>query len=764
MRAGCRVLFTLLGALIAATGLAEAAEARQQQAPPPGSDPAAGGPAPSTVFSRDPEGRITLRATRVDTPPVIDGVLDEPVYAAVPAITEFFQQEPDEGQPATEPTRVWLLYDAGHLYIVARCDDSQPHRIVANDMRRDGRNVTQNDNLSVIIDTFHDRRNGYEFLVNAVGGMVDNQITDERDINRDWNGVWRSRSRLDDRGWSVEMAIPFRSLRYRSGGSQVWGINIRRTVRWKNEFVYVSPVPRRDGPRGILRLSSAATLVGFEAPARALDLDLKPYALGAVKADRALDPAFEYEGDADAGLDAKYGVTKGLTADFTYHTDFAQVEDDDQQVNLTRFSLFFPEKREFFLEGQGIFAFGGVESAPRQSAIGTPTNTPLLFFSRRIGLSNGRPVPIEVGGRLTGRAGKYTIGLLDIQTDAAPELGERATNFAVVRLKRDILRRSYVGVIGTRRAPFGTADGTNLAWGVDAGLSFFQYLNLLGYYSRTSTPGATGDEDSYRARFDYDADLYGLQIERLDVGADFRPEVGFLRRTNFAQTLAQARISRRPRGWESVRKVSLEGVFDYITDGDGRLENRQAKATWRTELHSGDQWTVSYDDNYEYVPRPFPVGGLVVPIGAYDYGNLRATYTLGSQRRISGDVIAARGGFYGGDRTELTYRGRVEVTPRLAIEPGVSLNWIDLPQGSTNLTLISARNTYSFTPQMSLAAFLQYNSTSSVFSTNIRYRWEYQPGSDLFVVYNDGRDTIVSTPYGLLNRSFTVKLTRLFRF
>ncbi len=247
------------------------------------------------VKGRDSEGRVTVRAIRVSEQdvPRIDGILDEALYQRLPAITDFIQQDPHEGELATEPTLVWLMFDDKNIYIAARCRDSQPHRIVANDMRRDGSNVSQNDNLSVVIDTYHDRRNGYEFLMNSIGGAWDTQVTDERDANRNWNTVWVPRSRRDAEGFTVEMAIPFRSLRYRGSGPQEWGINIRRNVRWKNELSYLSPVPRQYGARGILRFSEAATLVGLEAPPAALNLDVKPYAVGGVKADRALDPAFE---------------------------------------------------------------------------------------------------------------------------------------------------------------------------------------------------------------------------------------------------------------------------------------------------------------------------------------------------------------------------------------------------------------------------------------------------------------------------------------
>jgi hypothetical protein len=721
-------------------------------------------PTPPAVMARDAAGRVTVRAVRIDTPLTIDGLLDDAPYASTLPISDFVQLEPHAGQPASERTEVWILFDRDHLYIAARCSDREPQRIVADDLRRDGRNIGQNDNLSVVLDTFHDRRNGYEFLVNAVGGMWDGQFTDERDFNRDWNTVWRSKSRLTDRGWTVETAIPFRSLRYRASGPQTWGINIRRTIKRKNEYAYLRQVPRISGPAGVLRVSSAATLAGLELPPSSLNVEVKPYALGAVRADRVVDPSLAHDAVGDWGVDAKYSVTRSLVADFTYRTDFAQVEDDDQQVNLTRFNLFFPEKREFFLEGQGIFAFGGVESTPRGSPGNTAANTPVLFFSRRIGLENNRPVPIEAGGRLSGRVGRYSIGLLNIQTDDSPTAGSVSTNFSAFRLKTNILRRSYIGLIGTRRSPATQTDDTNLTVGVDTGLSFYENLNLVGFYARTRSPGATGRQFSYRARLDYNADLLGIQVEQLAVGSGFNPEVGFLRRRGFIETYGLLRLSRRPQGPSRIRKLSLESAFDYITNDDRRLEDRQLRVAGRAELQNGDSTVLEADRNFEFVPEPFPIAGLTIPVGVYRYSTLRGTYTLGTQRRLAGDIVTAYGTFYDGHRTDVSYRGRLRLSPQFAIEPGVAVNWIDLPQRAVTAKLVSARATYAFTPGIVASALIQYNSASATTSTNLRFRWEYAPGSDLYVVYNDSRDTLVERSPRLIGRTFTVKLTRLLRF
>ncbi len=308
-------------------------------------------------------------------------------------------------------------------------------------------------------------------------------------------------------------------------------------------------------------------------------------------------------------------------------------------------------------------------------------------------------------------------------------------------------------------------------FGVDANLSFFVNLNIVGYYSQTrTTAGArdtvdADDDRSYRGRVDYDSDRLGIQVEHLTVGAGFNPEIGFVRRTGFIENFAQLRISRRPRGARLLRRISYEAALDYITDRDHRLENRQGRVGVRGEMHSSDTWTVGYSRDFEFVATGFEIADTPVAPGAYHSPTLRAGYTLGSQRRVSGDVTFATGGFYGGDRTDLGFRGRAEVTPRLSLEPGVSVNWVDMPTGRFTATLLSARGTFSFTNRMLAAALVQYNSTSHLVTTNVRFRWEYLPGSEIFVVYSDGRDTLseLRTP-SLLSRGFTVKATRLFRF
>ena len=575
-------------------------------------------PVPPAVASRDEDGRVTLRAVRVAEGIVLDGRLSEDVYARVAPVGDFVQQEPREGDPATEATDVWVMFDDRNLYIGARLWDSQPERIVANEMRRDHWSIGRGDSFTVALDTFYDRRNGFIFQTNLLGAIRDAQVTDERNENDDWNTVWNVQTTRFEAGWTVEMAIPFKSLRYQQRSDQVWGINVQRNVRWKNEQSFLSPIPASYSFGGINKFSSAATLVGIETPASSKNLELKPYGISTIATDRTATPSVSNDAGGDLGFDVKYGLTRGLTADFTVNTDFAQVEADEEQVNLTRFSLFFPEKREFFLEGQGVFNFGG----RRNEVWGPGGDTPIMFYSRRIGLSDGGIVPIRAGGRVTGRGGRYTVGLLTMQAGESEAAGTSATNFSVVRIRRDIFRRSTIGVMGTHRSVAVDGTGSNQVFGTDANFAFFQNLSIDTYYARSRTPGLSGKDTSYRARVGNRGDRYGFEYEHLLVGEDFKPEIGFLRRRDFRLNRGQLRFSPRPTFTDMVRKFSYQVTLEHFTNGEGVVETRQIDGRFEMELQNGDDWSLEYTNSYEFLDEPFFIASdVTVPAGAYDFQN-----------------------------------------------------------------------------------------------------------------------------------------------
>jgi hypothetical protein len=714
-------------------------------------------PAPPDVIARDAEGRATIRAVRVSGPMQIDGALDEALYAS-PAMTDFVQVEPQLGDPATEKTEVWMGFDGDNVYISFRCWDSQPDRRVTKDMRRDGSAMFSGDDVVYFfIDTFYDRRNGATFTINSLGGRSDGQVTGDQ-YNGDWNPIYDLAAGRFEGGWTVEVALPFKSLRYRAGEAQLWGFNASRTVRWRNEISVLVPVPPWRGLSAARQAQLAGTVVGIEAPSGSKNLEIKPYAVSSVSTNRTVSPRVLNDVTGDVGMDLKYGLTQNLVADFTYNTDFAQVEADEQQVNLTRFSLFFPEKREFFLENQGTFAFGG-------TAASQGTDVPILFYSRRIGLNGNLPVAIDGGGRLTGRAGRYSIGLLDIQTDDAPLAP--ATNFSAVRVKRDVLRRSSVGLLYTGRSVSQLGTGRNAAYGVDGVFNFFNYLTISSYWARTDTGAlASGDDTSYRGQLDYVGDRYGVQIGHLAVGSRFNPEVGYVRRADIRRSNAEFRFSPRLDSSDRIRKLSWTAGLAYVEDGMGRPEARDRDGEFAIEFENADRFAVAYAGAYEFVPRPFRIASNVfVPSGGYDYDTASLTYTTGPQRRITGNLRLDYGTFYSGKRTSLSAtRGRLSFGPKFFVEPSYSVNWVELDEGDFTTHLAGGRVTYTATSRMFVSALLQYNSDSELVSTNARLRWEYRPGSELFVVYNDERDARTGGFPALATRSLIVKVNRLIRF
>ena len=721
-----------------------------------------GPPAPANgeAVNRGADGRVTLRAFPLAGPLTVDGFLDEPAYGQAPAAEGFVQQEPLEGAPASDSTRVWVFYDADSLYIGAALEQEHPDQLMANEMRRDHRNIARNDSFSVILDTFYDRRNGFLFHTNARGALFDGQVTDERNTNSDWNTVWWVRSQVVPDGWTVEMRIPFRSLRYPAGGPQLWGINFRRLVKHRNEQVFFTPTPQAYSRDGLIRLSNAATLVGLEAPAGSRRMELKPYAIGSQSHAPLRDIDNDWSGDL--GADFKFGVTDGLTADVTWNTDFAQVEDDETQVNLSRFSLFYPEKREFFLEGQGVFDFGGRETR----AFGGGEDVPIPFFSRSIGISGGSAVPILGGARLHGRAGAYQMGLLNIQTGDVPGLGVESTNFSAFRLKRDLFSRSNVGVIATHRNVGANGSGSNALYGVDGNFAPSENVRINTYYMATSDPEADGGHRaaSYLGQFNYNTDLIDVGAERLYLGEDFNPGMGFVRRRDFTKNGGRFGFSPRPRGIRQVRQFEFEfEAADYLRPG-GALETREIAVEGTAQFESSDRFTVDHSVTDERLDEGFDLSdGVTVPAGNYRFARTELRLGFGSHRPVSGFLGYEFGGFFGGSRRELSYSGRAELNERFSLEPDVSLNWIELPGGEVRAAVSRLRATYTVSPRSVLSALVQYNSESERYSVNLRFRREYSPGSDLFVVFSSNRDGDDGLT-GLTDRALVVKFTRLFRF
>jgi hypothetical protein len=709
---------------------------------------------PSTV-SRDGE-RVTVRAVRLTQPLRLDGALDEAYYRTLTPISDFIQVEPIPNAPATEKTEVWIFYDADNVYVSMRATESDPSRMIANELRRDSFNILQNDNFFFGFDTFYDKRNAFVFQFNPLGGRMDAQVANESSYSGDFNPVWRVYTRRTQDGWTAEAMVPFKSMRFQPGQTQIWGFQARRINRFKNETSFLTTLPPGLGTNGIQRVSRYATMVGLQVPAGASALDIKPYVVSSVNTDTRA--GLNNDIGRDVGLDLKYALTQTITADFTYKTDFAQVEADDQQINLSRFSLFFPEKRDFFLENQGVFVFA--------SQNGGQGDTPMLFYSRQIGLSGGGIVPLDVGGRVSGRVGAFTLGGLSIRTGDVPTRSIEPNTFNAFRLRRDLFSRSAFGILYTGRANAVAGGGSAETFGADLFLALYQNLFIDTYWAKTWTPGLRNYDTSHKARMNYNADRWGSQLEWLHIGDNFNPESGFLRRDNFLKRRAMLRFSPRTRNrFRAVRKFGYQVSYETFDNRFGQTETIERQGQVWAEFQNSNRVQVNYNRNYELILRPFSVANnITIPTGGYDVETLQLSVQMGQQNRVSGTTSLEYGPFYGGTRSAFGYNGRVQVSSRIGVEPNVQLNQLRTPFGDLNTTLVSTRITYALTPLSFVSGLIQYNSSNNSLSSNVRLRWEYTPGSELFVVYNDIRDTTATGLPALQNRSIIVKLNKLFRY
>jgi hypothetical protein len=700
-------------------------------------------------------------ARQTESSPVVDGaVIDDPAWENVEALSSFWQATPDEGSPASERTEVRIVYDKETLYFGVLCYDREPSKIIVSDSRRDAP-LDDTDSFQIILDTYLDRQNGFVFGTNPAGIEYDAQVSNEgqggdRSQNRqqggagsgfniNWDGRWTVRARLTDFGWSAEFAIPFRTLRYAHGGAQTWGLNLQRNIRRRNEVSYWAPLTRQFK---IYRLSSAGTLRGVSVPSQR-NLKLTPYLLGVSKRDYARDQESRYDGDV--GGDLKYSLTPSLTLDLTLNTDFAQVEVDEQQINLDRFNLFFPEKRPFFLENAGQFTTGSGGDVE-------------LFFSRRIGIgAGGRVIPIVGGGRVSGKVAGMTVGLLDMQTRSlsgvAPE-----NNFGVARLSRDLKNRSGLGMLFVnRQATSGPnqASNWNRTYGVDGRLGLGRYAQLVGFAAKTSSPGQAKNEHAYQLGWIHNSPGWELNAKYTEVGAGFNPEAGFLRRTAFRKPEALIFRRYRPRDFLGLLEIRPHTNYRGYWAPDGFHETGfwhwDAHWEWRNswEVHTGVNFT------HEGVRQRFEIyPGVFVPAGRYDHQETQIVFRTNQGAPLALDSTVVIGGFFGGHR----YSIRPTLKARLGETFTTDVRWerndVELPSGGFVSDLVRTRVSYSFTPRVFVQALLQYNSSIDSWSTNLRFGWLNAAGSGLFVVYNETRD-VAGANLGLKDRSLALKFSRL---
>jgi hypothetical protein len=705
-----------------------------------------------------PGERPSLVAQKTTERPRIDGVLDDAAWATAQVIDTFVQQEPQEGQPASDRTEVRVLYDEGHLFIGIRAFASLA--VSATEMRRDADRLFDEDNFQVILDTFHDSRNGYMFVTTPLGAKLEQQIFDEGEgggrggtanINRNWDGVWDAAGKIVSDGWTAEIEIPFSTVRFVPSDAQTWGVNFQRHIRRKNETVLWSPIPKA---YTLTRVSMAGEMQGLSGISRGLDLRLKPFLVGGVhdlqtsRNSRATDPI------RDIGLDARYGLTAGLNMDVTINTDFAQVEVDEQQVNLTRFGLFYPEKRDFFLENSNFFTMG------TGSAFTTTQVQTDLFFSRRIGLSDsGTPIPIEGGVRVAGKSGRNNIGVLDIQTDDF--FTRPGENFFVGRYNRDILKRSRVGAVFINKDSVG-GEHFNRTMGVDANLAPSANMQIQSYIAKTETPGKAGNDMAMFGRIAYRDPKWNLYLNYLDVQENFNAEAGFVQRTGIRTT--KGHFSPTPRPTEgNVKLFEPMYVLTYTTDQDNRLIYRQHHAMLGTTLRDDTFINVFYQNTLDVLDVPFRIRpDVTIPVGAYSMHEWYFTVNTSPGRRLYERVTVSPVQFYGGTRLNLAAAAGIRASSRLSAEMQYNRNDVKMPWGDFLVNLTTVRVDYTFSPRMTIRSLTQYNTSTHEVSNNVRFNFIYRPGSDIYVVYNDLSQTgLPADIFGKKDRQLVVKATYL---
>lgn len=703
----------------------------------------------------------TVAATRLlpHEEVTLDGRLDEPVWIRAPVAEGFLQLEPVEGQTPTERTEVWVAFDADHLYVGAMLHDSDPSGIIGYERQRD-QGLGADDRFMLILDTFLDGRTGYFFETNPAGLMGDGlvQNTGNTRVNKAWDGIWEAQTARDAGGWSVEIRIPFRTLNF-DERSAVWGINFQRTIRRKQEEIVWSGHRRN---QGLLRPIHAGRLTGLTDVTQGLGLEVVPYGAAA----RREEVGVASETPLDVGADLNYSVTPSLRASLTVNTDFAETEVDQRRVNLTRFPLFFPEQRAFFLENASVFDFA-------------PLNGVRPYFSRRIGLEENaeRAIPIEYGARLAGQAGAFDLGVLHVRTgDVETRPSE---TFTVARVKRNFLAQSSIGFIYTRRttgpdpdqavAPDRHTLGTDL----DLFTSKFlgdKNLQLQAFYVWHTDPepgdtSSAADRSSRGFRVNYPNDVWQMHLSYREFGDAWDPAVGFVRRRGFRRANPVVTFSPRPDWLARVRNLEFRAYYEHLTDLDNRLLTRETGLTLLgVNYDSGDDFNIRRHFRFEQLDNPFEIhDGVRLPVGPYTFDDWVVNLRSARHRPVSGRVRLRTGQFWSGDRSgiELAVTGRPY--------PGVTATaeWehenVDLPQGVFTTDLLRLLGSWHASPWVSLDGNVQYDTITRITGLYTRLRWILRPGSDFYFVYTENWETIEDR-FHTLSRGATTKINYTHRF
>ncbi len=703
-------------------------------------------------------------AVKATSNPLIDGdVLNDLAWNDVPAVTTFIQKTPDEGDSVSENTVVKVMYSDKIFYVSVVCYDSKPNEIVISDTRRDSP-LNNSDSFSFIIDTFQDYQTGYLFGTNPAGIEYDAQITGGGEggsmmrrfsmgtgggFNVNWDAVWEVKSQRGDFGWSAEFAIPFKTLRYEKDKDQSWGINFERVIARKKEEAHWSPISRQ---HTMNRLVSAGILTNMNVPL-SRNIKIMPYVLGQNNENK--EEVTSKSSDGNFGLDAKLSVGSSMSMDLTYNTDFAQVEADEQQINLDRFSLFFPEKRAFFLENAGLFSVG--------SGGGFFGPDIEMFFSRRIGVGpEGVPVPIIGGGRLTGTFSGMKVGVLSMRTDAVKDITE-ANQYSVLRLKKELPNRTHIGAMYTALDHMGKDGYMNQSYAFDAQLGIGELSKIVAFAGFTDTPELKKDNAyAYRLEVSRDSKQITTTASYTEVGKDFNPEMGYLKRENYRKW--SGRIFTRFRPENNLGLLEIRPHVNY--DGYWKLDGFQQSGRWHIDNHwefrSGFEIHTGTNLVKEGVLEAFEISDSVfVPAGTYNDQEIQIMIMTNSAKPISFSSMNRIGGFFGGDRINVTPTIRFRYKDRITSEFSSNFNKVKLPGGNFTTNLLRARLTFAFTPKMYIQSLFQYNNQSDQWSMNWRFIWQQSAATGLYLVYNQTQD-YDGIPIESSTKSFVVKYSYLF--
>ena len=688
----------------------------------------------------------------------IDGDFNEPDWQEAKPVGQFSQVEPDAGEPMTLPTEVRVLYDEENIYFGFTCFDSDISKLIANDMRRDARELHENDYVFLILDTYNDKRSGVAFRVNALGAVQDTAISNSGDsFNRNWDAVVDCQSQIHSDRWTSEISIPFGQLRFKESEQMTWGMNLSRGIRRTNEEGTWAPVPSSYGGRAKYRTAYLGSLVGLEGVKPKRQIELLPYILPGVS---RVEEDDETDGEFEIGLDLKYGVTTNLIADLTFNTDFAQVEADEEEVNLTRYSLFFPEKRPFFLEGAGLFEFG----VPRPSFRRPPPF--LLFYSRRIGIEDGYPIPIMGGGKITGKMGPYGVGLLNVFTDEfhtdksitdPDEIADVShTNYSVLRLTRDLFSGSKVGLISINKQD---SDDYNRAGGLDFSYRPVDKLEFRGLWARTwDSEADVGQGDAWYIGSYWLDDLFRFSGAYTDIGDDFNPEVGYVRHHGSRRIRSETLYTPRPRKF-GIREMRVGPEIDYVLTQENELQTLDIILGSRIELDNGERITFQAKHTKEQLEEDFDIyDDVIIPAGKYNFNSLRVMVETDESKMFAGQFGVDVGNFYDGTSRGFEIDAKFKPSGRFIVETQYQFARVELPTESFNANVLASRVVYSFSTRLFAKLFAQWNSADDVVVTNFLLNYIYRPGSDFYFVFNQVYDEDGGT-IGLSESTLVGKMT-----